>query len=192
MGTSGPWVHVQGISSRKSRHHSRHCVGTKLVIGGRRREAGCGFPETMGQRNAVLPLLLVDFHRPRQRLEVPHSRIPERRRCIPHSVLRGTVPHREARLLHGTRHRTIRIGVAQLFSTFYVTVSYNYIMALCLFYVFASMQSQLPWTHCDPEWSDSNCFDSRAANRSVLNSSSATSSAEQYFQYVSGNLSWFL
>ncbi|KAG0428801.1 hypothetical protein HPB47_024233 [Ixodes persulcatus] len=54
------------------------------------------------------------------------------------------------------------IGVAQLFSTFYVTVSYNYIMALCLFYVFASMQSQLPWTHCDPEWSDSNCFDSRA------------------------------
>lgn len=74
------------------------------------------------------------------------------------------------------------IGVAQLFSTFYVTVSYNYIMALCLFYVFASMQSQLPWTHCDPEWSDSNCFDSRAANRSILNSSSATSSAEQYFQ----------
>ncbi|CAN7989390.1 unnamed protein product [Ixodes hexagonus] len=74
------------------------------------------------------------------------------------------------------------IGVAQLFSTFYVTVSYNYIMALCLFYVFASMQSQLPWTHCDPEWSDSNCFDSKAANRSVLNSSTATSSAEQYFQ----------
>lgn len=59
------------------------------------------------------------------------------------------------------------IGVAQLFSTFYVTVSYNYIMALCLFYMFASMQSQLPWTQCDPEWSDSSCYASTMALRST-------------------------
>ncbi|XP_049528168.1 sodium-dependent nutrient amino acid transporter 1-like isoform X4 [Dermacentor silvarum] len=50
------------------------------------------------------------------------------------------------------------ISVAQFVTSFYILVAYNYIMALCLFYLFASMQSPLPWTHCDPQWSDENCF----------------------------------
>ena len=29
-------------------------------------------------------------------------------------------------------------------------------MALTIYYLFASFQSQLPWTVCDPEWCDSN------------------------------------
>lgn len=74
------------------------------------------------------------------------------------------------------------IGVAQLFSTFYVTVSYNYIMALCLFYLFASFQGYLPWSRCDPEWSDDTCLDSAMGTRNLTNVTNASSAAEQYFQ----------
>ena len=31
-------------------------------------------------------------------------------------------------------------------------------MALTFYYLFASFQSQLPWTVCDPEWCDNNTF----------------------------------
>ncbi|XP_077487301.1 sodium-dependent nutrient amino acid transporter 1-like [Amblyomma americanum] len=74
------------------------------------------------------------------------------------------------------------IGVAQLFSTFYVTVSYNYIMALCLFYLFASWQSYLPWSRCDPEWSDATCVDASMNSSVTTNVTSASSAPEQYFQ----------
>lgn len=54
---------------------------------------------------------------------------------------------------------SVGIGMAQLVSTFFLTVFYNYIMAICLFYLFASMQSALPWTFCDSEWADNaTCF----------------------------------
>ncbi|XP_064457428.1 sodium-dependent nutrient amino acid transporter 1-like isoform X2 [Ornithodoros turicata] len=71
------------------------------------------------------------------------------------------------------------IGVAQVLSTFYLTISYNYIMALCLFYMFASMQSALPWTSCNPEWSTANCLDNTVNNSFASN---YTSAAEEYFQ----------
>ncbi|KAL3204400.1 hypothetical protein MRX96_011418 [Rhipicephalus microplus] len=74
------------------------------------------------------------------------------------------------------------IGVAQLFSTFYVTVSYNYIMALCLFYLFASFQSYLPWSRCDGDWSDATCVDSFSGSGNMSNITKASSAPEQYFQ----------
>lgn len=74
------------------------------------------------------------------------------------------------------------IGVAQLFSTFYVTVSYNYIMALCLFYLFASFQSYLPWSRCDSDWSDDTCVDSYSDLGNMTNITNAASAPEQYFQ----------
>ncbi|GFY75285.1 sodium-dependent nutrient amino acid transporter 1 [Trichonephila inaurata madagascariensis] len=40
------------------------------------------------------------------------------------------------------------IGYAQVISTAYVLIFYNYLMALSIFYIFASMQSCLPWTEC--------------------------------------------
>uniref|UniRef100_A0A023FZZ9 Sodium-dependent nutrient amino acid transporter 1 n=1 Tax=Amblyomma parvum TaxID=251391 RepID=A0A023FZZ9_AMBPA len=74
------------------------------------------------------------------------------------------------------------ISVAQFVTSFYILVSYNYIMALCLFYLFASMQSTLPWTLCDPEWSDENCFRQSALNRTTNFTGNATSSTEQFFR----------
>ncbi|RWS12352.1 Sodium-dependent nutrient amino acid transporter 1-like protein [Dinothrombium tinctorium] len=44
------------------------------------------------------------------------------------------------------------IGFAQLASTSYLTIFYNYLMALTLYYLFASFQNPLPWTVCNFEW----------------------------------------
>ncbi|KAG8190905.1 hypothetical protein JTE90_014386 [Oedothorax gibbosus] len=40
------------------------------------------------------------------------------------------------------------VGYAQVVSLVYVLIFYNYLMALSIFYIFASMQSCLPWTEC--------------------------------------------
>ncbi|XP_065293626.1 sodium-dependent nutrient amino acid transporter 1-like isoform X1 [Dermacentor albipictus] len=74
------------------------------------------------------------------------------------------------------------ISVAQFVTSFYILVAYNYIMALCLFYLFASMQSPLPWTQCDPQWSDGNCFDSNLLNTTADVTENASSSSEQFFR----------
>ncbi|KAH7947800.1 hypothetical protein HPB52_015930 [Rhipicephalus sanguineus] len=74
------------------------------------------------------------------------------------------------------------ISVAQFVTSFYILVAYNYIMALCLFYLFASMQSPLPWTHCDPQWSDENCFHHSTFNATFNRTENATSSSEQFFR----------
>jgi hypothetical protein len=54
-------------------------------------------------------------------------------------------------------------------------------MALSFFYLFASFQSVLPWTECDPEWATENCY-STTANLSLFNlTNTSVSSAEEYF-----------
>ncbi|XP_015782061.1 sodium-dependent nutrient amino acid transporter 1 [Tetranychus urticae] len=63
------------------------------------------------------------------------------------------------------------IGFAQMTSCSYVTVFYNYLMALTLYYFFASFASPLPWTVCDPSthWSASLCSNSTISqNNSFL------------------------
>ncbi|XP_075750409.1 sodium-dependent nutrient amino acid transporter 1 [Rhipicephalus microplus] len=74
------------------------------------------------------------------------------------------------------------ISVAQFVTSFYILVAYNYIMALCLFYLFASMQSPLPWSNCDPQWSDENCFHQSMFNATLNVTENATSSSEQFFR----------
>lgn len=74
------------------------------------------------------------------------------------------------------------ISVAQFVTSFYILVAYNYIMALCLFYLFASMQSPLPWSNCDPQWSDENCFHQSMYNATLNLTENATSSSEQFFR----------
>ncbi|CAG2182355.1 unnamed protein product, partial [Oppiella nova] len=45
------------------------------------------------------------------------------------------------------------IGFAQMFSTAYIIIFYNYLMALTIYYFTQSFQDPLPWTECQPEWS---------------------------------------
>ena len=44
------------------------------------------------------------------------------------------------------------IAFAQLFSLSYVTIFYNYIMCISVYYCVASFSSPLPWSYCHEEW----------------------------------------
>ncbi|XP_074605414.1 sodium-dependent nutrient amino acid transporter 1-like isoform X1 [Brevipalpus obovatus] len=71
------------------------------------------------------------------------------------------------------------IGFAQMISGSYVSVFYNYLMALTIYYFFASFQNPLPWTVCDEskEWSR-NCSLAFHSNLSHGNHADLT---EKYF-----------
>lgn len=90
------------------------------------------------------------------------------------------------------------IGMAQMVSTYFLTVFINYIMAISLFYIFASLRADLPWKWCDPEWANNEtCYtrgiSSEDGNWNITNSSTSnattisrdgrylSSAPEQYF-----------
>lgn len=48
------------------------------------------------------------------------------------------------------------VGIGMVMVTLIVSIYYNVIIAYSLYYMFASMQSRLPWSDC-LSWADSNC-----------------------------------
>lgn len=62
--------------------------------------------------------------------------------------------------------------------TWSVVTYYCSLMAITLFYLFQSFNSELPWASCDPTWADENCVDD-AINATLT--SGFQSSSEQYF-----------
>lgn len=75
-------------------------------------------------------------------------------------------------------------------STLYLMIFYNYLMALTIYYLFASMASELPWTRCDPEWAgNETCFlmDNMMDNETNNNLSSLT---QLYFEYLKLKSNW--
>jgi solute carrier family 6 amino acid transporter-like protein 5/7/9/14 len=52
----------------------------------------------------------------------------------------------------------VGVGVAMVIISMIVAIYYNVIMAYCLFYLFNSFSLVLPWTECDPNWSDDRCY----------------------------------
>ena len=74
------------------------------------------------------------------------------------------------------------VGYGQMIATSAVVSYYVALMALTVFYFFASFASVLPWTVCDPSWADmSRCVDP-TTNRSRLTSNDTMGSTEMYFQ----------
>ena len=51
------------------------------------------------------------------------------------------------------------IGYAGVLVMQYVNIYYTVILGWALFYMFASFQSRLPWSHCGNEWNTPNCVD---------------------------------
>ncbi|XP_015590860.1 sodium-dependent nutrient amino acid transporter 1 isoform X2 [Cephus cinctus] len=74
------------------------------------------------------------------------------------------------------------IGYGIAISVFSVVTYYCALMALSMFYLVASFQSELPWSTCNPEWGDE-CVDSSSTG-SFNRTSSKSSSAELYFLRV--------
>ena len=52
------------------------------------------------------------------------------------------------------------LGYAMVIVNTLVALYYNVIIAWAIYYFFASMTSQLPWTHCDNGWNTDHCFTS--------------------------------
>ncbi|XP_043238326.1 sodium-dependent nutrient amino acid transporter 1-like [Amphibalanus amphitrite] len=77
------------------------------------------------------------------------------------------------------------VGYGQMIGTASVVSYYVALMALTVFYFFASFSAVLPWTYCDPSWADmSHCVDP-TTNISELNHThgddSLIGSTEMYF-----------
>ncbi|XP_062998149.1 sodium- and chloride-dependent neutral and basic amino acid transporter B(0+) [Elgaria multicarinata webbii] len=49
------------------------------------------------------------------------------------------------------------VGITMVIISTFVTIYYNVIIGYSLYYLFASFQSVLPWTECDPAWADPMC-----------------------------------
>ncbi|XP_043244062.1 sodium-dependent nutrient amino acid transporter 1-like [Amphibalanus amphitrite] len=74
------------------------------------------------------------------------------------------------------------VGYGQLTATSAVLSYYVALMALTVFYFFASFSSVLPWMVCDPSWADlTRCVDP-TTNLSQLTSNDTMGSTEMYFQ----------
>lgn len=59
------------------------------------------------------------------------------------------------------------IGYATTIIVFLLNCEYNIILTWALYYVFASFNSVLPWSHCGNSWNTDNCttnFDRSATN----------------------------
>ena len=72
------------------------------------------------------------------------------------------------------------IGLAMVAVAFLCTVYYNVVIAWVLYYLYSSMQSEVPWKFCTNIWNTENCIKDRpqvncTLYRTLLNSSTAIS-----------------
>ncbi|XP_052011247.1 sodium-dependent proline transporter [Apodemus sylvaticus] len=80
-------------------------------------------------------------------------------------------------------------GAAMLLIVGLVAIYYNMIIAYVLFYLFASLTSNLPWEHCGNWWNTERCLEHRGPREGngvlPLNLSSTVSPSEEYWsRYV--------
>ncbi|MEJ1279287.1 solute carrier family 6 (neurotransmitter transporter L-proline) member 7 [Cricetulus griseus] len=80
-------------------------------------------------------------------------------------------------------------GAAMLLIVGLVAIYYNMIIAYVLFYLFASLTSNLPWEHCGNWWNTERCLEHRGSKDGngvlPLNLSSTVSPSEEYWsRYV--------
>lgn len=63
------------------------------------------------------------------------------------------------------------VGVAMVLVTVYVNLYYNILVAYIVYYFFASMAREVPWTNCGNSWNTNRCVASAMyANKTLLNS----------------------
>lgn len=75
------------------------------------------------------------------------------------------------------------IGVGQMIATTCVVTYYSSLIALCLHYLIASFESELPWTRCKEEWGPE-CVNSKPNENDTINFNDTLtkiSSSELYF-----------
>ncbi|XP_064649571.1 sodium-dependent serotonin transporter-like isoform X2 [Lineus longissimus] len=71
------------------------------------------------------------------------------------------------------------IGFGICFIATYVAFYYNTIIAWAVYYMFASMRSEVPWTNCNNSWNTDDCVG--FFNRTSSTSNTSRSAAEEFF-----------
>ena len=69
-----------------------------------------------------------------------------------------------------------------MFSVSYVAIFYNYLMAISVYYFFASFTSTLPWTECDNSWMDG--VENFCENNTNANTYNNKTWSELYYEYA--------
>ena len=83
---------------------------------------------------------------------------------------------------------SVGIGFCQCLIAFYVAFYYNVIIAWSVYFLIASLTTQLPWTTCDNDWNTPSCVvnnytvDSLGRNDSNDTTTNGTSAAQEYFE----------
>lgn len=85
------------------------------------------------------------------------------------------------------------IGYAGVLVMQYINIYYTVILGWALFYMFASFQSRLPWSHCGNEWNTPNCVvysetSKLVTNYTILTNTTVTNAAkvsasQEYWSY---------
>ncbi|KAK2587417.1 hypothetical protein KPH14_003131 [Odynerus spinipes] len=75
------------------------------------------------------------------------------------------------------------LGYGQAFAAFAVVSYYSSLMALTLYYLVASFQSELPWSVCREEW-QGQCVDATSNGTLINDTTIVRSSAELYFRKI--------
>lgn len=90
---------------------------------------------------------------------------------------------------HGLRAAPVATpgaGAAMLLIVGLVAIYYNMIIAYVLFYLFASLTSDLPWEHCGNWWNTDLCLEHRGSKDGngalPLNLTSTVSPSEEYWR----------
>ena len=85
--------------------------------------------------------------------------------------------HREIHHPFASNFQITGIGYAMTLVSSYFCFYYIIIMAYSIFYMFASMQSELPWRGCNHTWNTPNCFEGSLSLNKTLNLSDPMSTA---------------
>ena len=67
----------------------------------------------------------------------------------------------------------------------YINIYYTVILGWAFYYMFASFQSKLPWSHCGNEWNTINCVDGSVKGNSSFQNTSAiagVSASQEYWE----------
>ncbi|XP_020625267.1 sodium- and chloride-dependent taurine transporter-like [Orbicella faveolata] len=88
------------------------------------------------------------------------------------------------------------IGYAGVLVMQYINIYYTVILGWALFYMFASFQSRLPWSHCGNEWNTPNCViyseesqtsklvtNSTILTNATVTSATKVSASQEYWNY---------
>ncbi|XP_053384842.1 sodium- and chloride-dependent glycine transporter 1-like [Mercenaria mercenaria] len=78
------------------------------------------------------------------------------------------------------------VGYASVIVNWLIALYYNVVVAQCIFYFFASMTSELPWSTCNNTWNTPNCAYDNATRvaAQALNLTITTPTEEYYRRYV--------